>query len=304
MTAAKIQLLCHYTPDRPDTLAVDSFDGGVQVDDIRMHDPLTVKLMTAYKNLRFGWDLVKDLVTRRAPLPEILDPEDEWVVRAYMYATNGRRFNDQHVRGALALASPHMKHTRDIMHGLLVCRDTGVDEAAHHMQIHRDTVACYEQLFFNIVDRKKEAAFLSEKLYPDTRFVEVVTHYMEHEDLGRLLMRMGYNNGPEDVLYFAGFRPEALKKLDARDIPAKLEALFAANAFLYLRTGFANQNIQAVRDGKNLLAAAKQGGEDVNAKSPFAARSRYLLDDLKSVKGMEALMNMEPSLGLRGPQAA
>lgn len=283
MDAAKVQLFSTYLPRKDGYMVIDNFsdDNGPVWD---VFDADTLRYLNAYKNLHFGWDMAKELATRKMPFPEVATSDDEWVFRAYLYCMDNQRYRDRAIQGALFLATPQMRNTREVLHSLFVCKNATAEKAAKVLNLDVDTVTAYEQLFFNVVDRHTDATFLRDVVYPDTRFSEVAAHYLRQEDLGRVLLRMGYNNGEEDVLYFAGFRSDVLARLDGRDIPGRLESTFMAHAYILARNGFINQNLPAVRDARNLITAAKQGGEDTRKGSPFDGKvSEALIDELHSL---------------------
>ena len=131
--------------------------------------------------------------------------------------------------------------------------------------ISKEVFEAYEQLFFNIRDRKNEALFIANLVYPDTRYVELSDNYLKEEDKGKLLIRSAYNNGLGDAAYFMGLKTLdniTISGLNSVDAASQLEAAIMVNGLFLARNGALNSRNSGVAQARNILIAAKQGGQD------------------------------------------
>jgi hypothetical protein len=247
------------------------------------------EFIEAYTNLAFGWYAAQTLAANHIPFPAVFEGEDDVLFRAYLYNCSTRYYN-QDIAEALALTSPKMKLIRETLEALLVSPGITVEAIADSMRLRPDLIFAYEKLFFNILDRKADHAFIAQIIYPDGRFVEAYENYTNQEDLGQLLKRAGYNNGVYDTLYLAGFSGGLLHSEADKGTANKLEGLIMANGYILARNGWMNQqtNGTGLFNARTLLAAAKQGGADPTPQSPMSSMGRTLVTELKRVKGDEA----------------
>lgn len=240
-------------------------------------DPVEV-FAEQYADLEFGWRAATEMARNRRHFAVILEGPETWVWRAYLHGLSPRRFPDPNLNKVLALRSPKLASTRSMVEALLLCRNMTVADVAHRTGLPTAMVEGYEQLFFNVLDRKSEAAFLASVVYPRTRLVEMFDDYLKNEPLGEILKRAGYNNGPEDVLYFAGLEPQLLEQLASDRAPHRLEGVLMAHGYLLARQGWASQTSAArgIHGARGLIAAAKAGGdsgEDENDLSRVGDRA-------------------------------
>lgn len=139
-----------------------------------------------------------------------------------------------------------------------------------------DTVKAFEKLFFNVLDRKSDVAYLQHIIYPHGRLVELMDNCMRTTDLGMLIRRAGYNNGTTDVLYLMGANSNAVSALSNADSPRALEQMMMSFAYIMARNGAINQsNTSAIANAKALMTAGKLGGQDTD--------TRPVDDDMASV---------------------
>lgn len=231
--------------------------------DSLLEDPMLDAFIRNYKNLRFGWESAQKLAWHALPCPGILSGEDDWIYRAYLYNIDPQRYADNDIQSAIMLLHPKMRGTRRAIDAMLIIRDIDVRRIAMQMGFRASVIAAYEKLFFNVLDRKNDADYIRDIVYPETRLVEWFDKYASSEDLGRIMMRAGYNNGLDYVLYVAGFNSNLLQNLTMNDLPGNMESLIMANGFVMAKSGWLNQytNAVGVRSATNLIAAAKQNGD-------------------------------------------
>lgn len=268
MNAATINRLAWYKPRaaRPAALRND-----LGLDLLELPDAEdTLHYLDSYKNLRFGWDLVSDLVRNNLPMPSIIEGDDLWLWRAYMHLQG---HHDAAVDGAISITFHRGTWLRQQLQNLFVHRLISHKDAAEQFNLPLGVVQAYEKLFFNLVDRRKDTKFLAEVVYPNTRMVELFEHYMQDETFANILMRASYNNGPNELMYFIGMcEGSPYDVLRGHESATRLESLIMAQGYLLTRMGLGNQRQNAALLGRSqqLLTAAKQSGVDSQDQSPFA----------------------------------
>ncbi len=261
--------------------------------------------LVAYKKLNFGWEAAVTFAANHIPFPACLEGDDEVVHRAYLHNCD-RRYFCQSVWEAQSLCRKGMAQKRATLESMLLVAEITIEEVAKQLSLPVATVIAYEKLFFNILDRRKDSAFIAEVVYPDGRFIETFDDYMKTEDVANVLKRIGYNTTAFEVLYWAGFRSGILHSMSGPSTPGQLEALIMANGLLLARSGFLSQQMNAsgLHIAKTLLAAAKQGGEETKSTSPMAAMGAIFINELKRVKGAEADEHIDKRIGIRNEKAA
>lgn len=284
MNARTIKLLLEYLPTIPDVNPVNHYQDSVEKDFDRED---VAKFVRSYADLAIGWKAAKQLALSGMPFPCFIEGTDDWIFRAYLYCVNPVAYKSEHISGALALASSRMKSSREVINSMLIQDKYTYADIENDTSIHRDTVAAYEKLFYNVVDRHLDHMFLRNVVYPNGRFVEIYDRYLENEELGNILLRIGYNNGRSDVLHFAGFKSGLLGSMASLDMPQKLESIVMANGYILARNGWANQREHAVglSSARNLIAAAKHGGESAQQSSSFTPYGEDLINELIRATG-------------------
>ncbi len=286
MTAATIYELCDYLP--PDNQPNNYRQLFGDIPNFQL-DGTKARFMQEYKNLRFGWEAAQSIARSHKKFPAIISGKDIWVFRAYLFCCDNKKHPDEHVDAAVALTSPQMRHKRMILDALLVVDGADIYQIAQIVSLSHHTVAAYEKLFFNIIDRKRDATFLAEVVYPQTRMVELVAGYVANESLDKILMRAGYNNGAADVLYIAGCSNNLLAGLADGDSASKMETLMMTVGYIFARNGLLHQrDAVAVSNARNLISAAKQGGQQSGPESPLASIGDSLLREMQAFKKPEA----------------
>lgn len=286
MNARTIKLLLDYLPAVPDTSPVSHFQNVIEQDFDR---PEVDKFVRSYADLAIGWKSAKQLALTDHPFPCFIEGHDDWIFKAYLFCINPIKYRNEHVSNALGLASSRMRSSREVINSMLVQENYSYQDIGKDTCIPADTIAAYEKLFFNVVDRHLDHMFIRNVVYPNGRFVEMYDDYLKNEELGNILLRVGYNNGKSDVLHFAGFKSGLLGTMAALDMPQKLESIIMANGYILARNGWANQREHAVglSSARNLIAAAKHGGEQTQNTSSFTPYGPDLIAELIDIKGKE-----------------
>lgn len=237
------------------------------------------RFISAYRDMDFGWQYVRACVQHRLPFTGcVLHGADEILFRAYMFCRDPKRYPDPDIEIALALATNQMDVTRATVDGLLLARDSTIQMISSQLKIPAGGVAAYERLFFNVLDRKDDTAYLQSIVYPHGRMVEMVEGYMERTPLSQIIRRAGYNNGKNDVLYLMGASSDAMDAIMRTSTPAQLESLMMTYGFLLARNGGLNQaHAVGLNNAKQLMTAGKLGGETLD-DSPLSGDLSAVLD--------------------------
>lgn len=219
-----------------------------------------------HKNLQFGWDFAADAVTNAIDFPAILHGDDLVVWRAYRFLQGD---DDPVIAGALALNSDICANTKNQLKALLIC-DGGTHEfAASKLNISLDIVKAYEKLFFNIIDRKEDHAYIASIVFPQGRLTEAFENYIEEAGLDELMMRAGYSHGPSYVLYAAGLGPHPFKGKTADACGPIMDDIFMADGCLYARFGWTHQrhNAMPIQNARLSMQATKMGNNDASSQT-------------------------------------
>lgn len=220
-----------------------------------------------HKNLSFGWDFAKNAASDiNFIFPAILHGDDIYIWRMYNYLKGNP---DSVVASALALTLPDNKVLKEQIHALLISKDITSKFIADRLAIPLDTIVAYEKLFFNILDRKKDHAFIAQVVYPEGRLVEASEQYISQTGTGDILLRAGFVRGADHVLYAMGLADNPFNKDDAAISADRLDRMFLADGCMYQAIGYANQrNAGPIRNARASLIAGKTGkGQDNTSMS-------------------------------------
>lgn len=223
------------------------------------------RMVTAYKAFDFGWRLVRALAGKRLRLPAGINRyDDEAVVRGYLWEL--RASDDRAVAAAAALGcDPRMREERDLLEALMLCEDYDRDWVAKEFDTSAEMLWIYEQLFFNVVDRRTEDLWLVTHVFKDTKLEEHMEGYISAGNAGKILRRAGYVNGMAAVLQLVGARTSKKKAaaLTLADTRKAFELEITKNGLLLAQNGWAGQgeNATAIRRTQSMISAAKIGGD-------------------------------------------
>lgn len=296
MNYKTISTLLEYLPEDEEFATSNFFGGSTSSLTHGVLDQASVRFIIAYKDLSLGWKSAQLLSNSDISFPCFLQGDDLWIFKAYLYCIDSKKFFNRAVAEARGLTSNHMSRDNETIRALLISDDVDYKYIARKTSLSEDTVKAYERLFFNIVDRKQDYMFIKNVVYPDGRMVEMFDDYLKNEDLGKILMRTGYNNGAEHVLHFAGFKSGLVHSLaNGNDMPAQLESLFMANGYLLARNGWINQRANAVglHNARNILQASKQGGVEEQKPSPFTGVADILSAEMLNNLQVDASVRLQ-----------
>lgn len=209
-----------------------------------------------FKNLHLGWDFANTV----SAFPAIFAGDDLYVWRAYRFIHGAE---DSVVRMAVMIdTTDECKTLRGQLRALLVVDGVDHDYVSEQLSIDRDVVVAYEKLFFNVIDRKKDHAFIASIVYPNGRLEEGYEGYIANQEINTLLMRAGYTHGAEHVLYAAGLslhHPYASNT--AMDGAIELDARFMADGLFYGSMGWQHQSAMPITNARLSMQASKMGGD-------------------------------------------
>tara|TARA_B100000579_G_C22848316_1_gene865795 strand:- start:1854 stop:2780 length:927 start_codon:yes stop_codon:yes gene_type:complete len=237
------------------------------IDDSESNNAFEVNRFTfCYSDLKFGWHFIKSHNAANLTLGSYVTNES--LIRAY----NFERYKtpDRDVAYAIALETTMPKYFKNLITSL--CFSPGMDyqKISDIVKVPKEVIKIYEQLFYNILDRREEAAFIAEQIYPESRAEEFKPDYMDNVPYDTLMKRSGYNNSIEDLLYLAGFRESDVFDGGAQNLQeesTRLETAIMNNANYLVKAGMINsRNVVGIASAKNLLAAAKHGGAEETAE--------------------------------------
>lgn len=233
-----------------------------------------------YTNFSIGWALSQSFAGARRPFPIVLQGQDQWILRAYMH---GLGHYDPVVQEAWALhMEPRLKSTADTLRACLIAKDFDLETMLECTGLSADVVHAFEKLFFNVLDRQKDAIYIRNMAYTKPKLIEKFENYVSNEDAGQLLIRAGFNSGMAAALELSGLSGRSAKQqaASAPQLAEQLETIMFATAIQAFAAGFGNQRDHAIaiERAKSLITAAKAGGVDNATGSPVATSN--LNDDL------------------------
>ena len=284
MDAARIQYLSQFIPDDSDYFRFSLNPGR----DTSRHQKQIERFLVAYKDLAFGFHFVRSLIKAGKDLPP--DVGERELSEFYWFETLGTP--NQHLVQALSIHHPSSQFLENSLQAMLLTT-AGLPEISKTSGIPEPVLKIYEQLFFNVRDRREEGLFIANVVYPEHRLVETMEGYIRDIDSGSFLKRSAYNNGLDDVAYFIGLNVDSVSAAlsdNAQQMASRLESSIMANGYYLARNGFLNQrSAQGLASARSLLVAAKQGGEDTADLDTFGATSLgdSLVNELQQVKGGE-----------------
>lgn len=216
------------------------------------------KFVTAYRDLKFGWNFIRFLLrTGNEFPPELMSYE--YLYRAYKFEKHGT--NDPDIMMAISFDHPSHDYFSTLLQSFLLVEDIDIDYIVKKTSFSKSTILAFEGLFFNVLSRNEEHAWLASQVYPSTRFVEMKADYATKECFSKLLMRAGYNSGLEHVEYFSGLRNDLLTTGDMVNAASKMENALMINGYMLATSGYLNtQGSSGIHHARTLIAAEKQGG--------------------------------------------
>lgn len=201
----------------------------------------------------FGWNFVSLMHFAGADLPPTVT--EPWLRLGYDFL-NG--YYSEAVAEAKSWTHESAAYVRGAVETCLLDINASVERAARFAGLPEDSVGAYEQLWFNVVDRKQDTVYLSRIVYPEGRIGEFSKDYVFRENPVTIAMRGGYNCGMGDGMYFLGMR-EARPAM--RSPMREFEEAVGRDAAWLARNGLAGQDLQVVQIAKALSTSSRIGGQ-------------------------------------------
>lgn len=240
-----------------------------------------------YNALDFGWRYVKALIEADSPLPYDLEPAEEALYRCYVFESGIG--DDPDLVYAIALAQEHNYYQASVIQGLLLVPGATWRSVARHVRLPVDVIMLYEQLFFNVLDRKNERLFISKLVFPQGR-IGALANEVDRLDVRMVLRRAGYENGAEDVLWAAGItRGFPQGAMDASRCAKELEEYILKTTLFMAKNGFLYDR-EKMRDGISLIMAGRRKRHDFIRHASGCSgdeMAKYLLEHLNSLANVD-----------------
>lgn len=280
MRAATIAKLAWYKPRSADTTGLASSVVNSGLAEEQLYDIL--HYATCYKNLQFGWDIATTFVQYRIPFPSFLTGDDLYIWRAYNYLIGNE---DSIIAGALALTNESNRQIADTIKALLIAKDVTPAYVAAKTAIPVEIITAYEKLFFNVLDRKKDHAYIANIVYPKGRMVEAMEDYLEITGIGELMLRAGHNRGVGHVLYASGLGDNPYAKADVVEGATMLDSMFMADGCLYAGLGWLHQrrNAMPITNARLSIQAGKMGKGDAQSGPNMLSFGETLRNEIITV---------------------
>jgi hypothetical protein len=251
-------------------------------------------------NPQFGYDFARVFAQSRQKLPLVIGSAERWICEAYRMEKDG--VYSEAVSDAISWVYPPLDHIGTAVSALLLARDATVPKVAGRLGLPLESVEAYEQLFFNVLDRKSDITYLTSIVYPQGRMVEMLPDYFLHEKSKLIIFRAAYNNSMDDALYFLGARDTLRTTMDSTK---DYEDLMMSTALVFGRNGgLLHRGAKPIDYANRNLAAIKQGGEanqttQVGANTLF---SSYYIDTKLKPFSENLLKDGDSKIGLPSPQ--
>lgn len=229
------------------------------------------RFLARYRNTNFGWYIAGQFAHYGTKFPVPLYKRDQWVFKAYLMRADPKNHWDETISDAFHIA----QRTKGVGIGDTMLKTTilsmsqgeNVDDQikriAGHLGLPVALVEAYECLFYNVLDRRADAVYITQEVYPETRLVEFSDSYLQSATLVDLIKRSGYNNRDINLSsYLLGIGDQSyLAKIAARpDRESELTKYMMGNGLMLTRANLLNQRSVGMSRVSTLLAASRQSG--------------------------------------------
>jgi hypothetical protein len=228
-----------------------------------------------YRHLNFLWHFVKTFTDGSFDLPmnSVVATNSSIDLMARVWHYEVYHGMDMNLSMALFIHTGGMGRTHHILEACYVAEDYDCEKVAYVLGLDPEVVALYESLFFNIRDRIEEHMLLASLVYPETRVKDMGESNSPGVDVKGTLLKIGYDHGLDEVLGMAGVRGVTAMG-STTTLIKDFEQVLMANALTMAKLGYTNSPNIAINHAKQLLAAAKQGGDsDVQDSDALGAQS-------------------------------
>lgn len=254
MLKARINTLVDLLPPAA-TIYSDREGGGAAQTDVVTHRRAHALLDPA-----FAWAFAQAFVQLDLPLPELV--YEPYIKLAYAHASGRVRHED--VAESLIIRHPKWHVKRSFLEALLLL-DLRLDEVAAYVGLSVSVVMAYEQLFWNVRDRRQDPMLMSELCFPETRLVEYRGdgEYWNNAEPRDLLLRAAYNGDLKTVLQIFGSRT-AREELPAAASMKRLKTRIFSDAEFVVASGGGCSKAPVLDAAKKLLMAGEKFAQSEN----------------------------------------
>lgn len=242
----------------------------------------------AYNLPTFGWQAALALSESAHPFVPISKSRSlKWVFAAQTYLRHGEQVaNNDKVKAVKAayflFTRPEELCNRQVLEAALMTNEGTPASLALTLGMDPDLIEAYEALFYNVYDRQEDHMYLRNMVYPWTRLEEYFEDQLTRGNLGRQLLRIGYNKGLEAVLFFSGFRTSVLHGLDENKASATFKKAIMIQGMMLAENGFLNytKHHATILSAKAIVQSGLLGGVEQSSgydMSTFASLARETL---------------------------
>ena len=248
MNKARIIELVGTIPRKSKIYAEVKADGAPVECDVQIHRRACALLDPA-----FPWKYAQAFAQLRQPLPESVV---EHYIRAAHAHLSGRIINDE-ISEAQVMQHGRWATKRGFLEALLLLPNLRIDEIAVQAGLSVSIVMTYEQLFWNVRDRRSDEMFVNEICLPNTRLNEYRDDFWETVQPRDLMLRAAFNNDLQTIFQIFGTRISAVE-LPA-DVSAKrAKARIMADAEFVIRAGGSSSNLPVLDSARRIIAAGEK----------------------------------------------
>jgi hypothetical protein len=215
-------------------------------------------LVDAMLDPRFAWKFVRShVVTKKHLPPSLVETHHSPLWQAYFYEAENER-NSCMVE---VIDHPRHRQAAGMLKALLLYRPYNLATIAKLMQMQLGAVYLYDQLFFNVRDRRDDLKYITSLVYPEGKPVEWREDYMKYEALEMRLMRATYQDNINLFFYLLGYTTAQVRALTAITASAEVESKAYQESTMFAQAGGLHQaNSPLLSRTFGLLNSIKQGG--------------------------------------------
>lgn len=235
-----------------------------------LHVAAKAQFLNRYCNVAFGWYISNQFANAGLGFPIPMMGRDSWVFKAFLMQLDPYTYYDKHIATAYHIAftptgAPDLGAKLRAM--ILSVRDLDpvvhINKVAQVSGLPYKTVEAFESLFYNVLDRRLDGAYISSEVYPDTRLIELAESYMADTAIGDLLKRAGYNQRDLDMTtYLVGIGDkEYMAKIAASaNSETELNNHIMGNGLVLAKANLLNTRSVGLGRASALMVASRQSG--------------------------------------------
>jgi hypothetical protein len=161
------------------------------------------QLAIALNDTKFGWNFLRAIKEDGLEPPLLIENLPLMEADAYLRGGYNEAMDE-----AVALARPQYTTMRNLLKKLLISGDVTLENIGKWMRLPLEVVRLFDQVFFNVRDRRDEPGYIAQLLNPDGVRVNPDTN---DEEL--LLLRAGAKYGAREVICLAGIKADGTGQL-------------------------------------------------------------------------------------------